>query len=121
METGKEGLDPNAGHIRWNRELHRPSQPGAPAGAFAESSRDVEARRARQQAEKNEDAPLPMPTSALTSTTMRMVNSRFASSLIPTMVTRRRLSLTTAMTNPSTRNGETVREWRNGRKESSDF
>lgn len=43
-------LDPNAGRVRWNRELHRP-QPSASIGAFAESSRDAEARLARQESE----------------------------------------------------------------------
>ena len=43
-------LDPNAGRVRWNRELHRP-QPSASIGVFAESSRDAEARLARQKAE----------------------------------------------------------------------
>lgn len=44
------GLDSDAGRVRWNRELHR-LQPSAFIGAFAESSRDVEARVARQEAQ----------------------------------------------------------------------
>ena len=43
-------LDPNAGRVRWNRKLHRP-QLNASIGAFAETSRDAEARLARQEAE----------------------------------------------------------------------
>ena len=43
-------LDLNARRVRWNRELHR-SQPSASDGAFAECSRDAEARLARQEAE----------------------------------------------------------------------
>lgn len=43
-------LDPNAGRVRWNRELHRP-QLSASIGAFAESSRDAEVRLTRQDAE----------------------------------------------------------------------
>ena len=48
-------MDPNAGRVRWNRELHRPSQPSASGGAFDEPSRDTEVRRARHEAEDDDE------------------------------------------------------------------
>lgn len=58
LETDKKELPelvgPNAGRVRWNRELHRP-QPSTSVGAFAVSSMDADARCARKEAEEDEE------------------------------------------------------------------